>query len=321
MSILRKIKSLLKKDHLVAFLASVPIKKLSWYKDTYGDLIKFKKQLFNTKVAVLGSSPAKWALDEFVTGTTCANWATAPQSFSDDFRVLKNYHSYLSPNGIVLLFFSHCRGLMQDYKDASHFKKYHYFLHPILNPFYNECVYTQLKKEIDYPIFSILKHPLKVLKFIIKRDILKRNARNAIFNKMNESQLEQDAEKWILGWKKEFGESAFDAPLCARVQESVDYNKKLLLEMAEFCKERNLRLAFVIPPLTNALKSKFSDRFTQAALYDLMKPACEKYGIPVFDYLNDTELQDKDLFFNSFFLNKRGRKLFTEQLLKDVGVI
>ena len=92
----------------------------------------------------------------------------------------------------------------------------------------------------------------------------------------------------------------------------------LILEMAEFCKERDLKLAFVIPPITNALKSKFSKEFSQAALYDLIAPAQEKYNIPLFDYLEDNDFQDVDLYFNSFFLNKRGRTMFTKKLLIDI---
>ena len=317
----RKIKALLKKEHFVAHLMSIPVKRMFWYKDTYGDLIKFKNQKFNTRFVVLGSSPAKWAFDESVAGPSCANWATAPQSIADDFRVLKNYHSYISHNGFVFLFFSHCRGLKRDYSETSHFRKYHFFLHPILNPFYDEHVYTQLKNEIDFPICYVIRHPIKILKSFIKCDLLKRCTSDAVMNRMNEVQLEKDADKWISGWKKEFGEDVFEIPLRTCTQESVSFNKELILEIAEFCKERGLRLAFVIPPLTKTLKSKFSKEFTQTALYDLMAPAQKKYNIPLFDYLNDEELQDKDLYFNSFFLNRLGRKVFTRKLLENVGEI
>ena len=310
----------MKKKHLIAYLVSKPIKKISWYKDSYGDILKFKRQKFNTHVAVLGSSPAKWAFDESV-AEACANWATAPQSILDDFRVLKNYHSYLSPNGFVLVFLFHCRALMQDYKEASHFKKFHYFLHPILNPFYDETIFLRLKKEIDYPIYYVISHPIRVLKSVIKRDVLKMVASNSITNKMSETQLEQDAEKWMSIWRKEFSEDSFSTPLKASVRESFEFNKQLILEIAEFCKERNLRLAFVIPPITNALKSKFSREFSQAALYELIAPAQKKYNIPLFDYLEDKELQDTDLYFNSFFLNKRGRKLFTEKLMANLKLL
>ena len=307
----------MKKKHLVAYLLSKPIKKLFWYRDSYGDMLKFTRQKFNTRFAVLGSSPAKWAFDECIV-EACANWATAPQSISDDFRVLKNYHSFLSSEGYVLLFLSHCRGLKKDYVDSSHFRKYHYFLHPILNPFYDEKIFWQIKKEVDFPIYYVIKHPIRILKSVIKCDVLKKVARNSTNNCMNEFQLEQDAEMWMSGWKKEFSENVFNTPLSESAQESFEYNKELILEMAEFCKERNLKLAFVIPSVTNALKSKFSKEFSKAALYDLIAPAQEKYNIPLFDYLENKELQDDDLYFNSFFLNKRGRRLFTEKLINDV---
>lgn len=36
-------------------------------------------------------------------------------------------------------------------------------------------------------------------------------------------------------------------------------------------------------------------------------------------YTKDKSLMDKDLYFNSFFFNHRGRKIFTQLVLKDIG--
>ncbi len=322
MRILHKIKSFLKKKHLIASLTSKPIKKIFWYRDSYEDMLKFKRQQFNTRVAVLGSSPAKWAVDsEFATINRCTNWATAPQSIIDDFRVLKNYHSYLNKDGYVLLFFSHCRALMSDYGDASHFRKYHYILHPILNPFYDEKVYSQLRSEIDYPIYHAIKHPFMILKSFIKFDLLKRIPSNVLKNKMSDIDLEKDSERWMNGWKKEFGKNSFITPLNPNVKDSIEFNKKIILEIAKFCKDRDLQLVFVIPPITNILKKCFSEEFTKEALYNLMAPACNKFNIRILDYLNDREFQESSLFFNSFFLNKRGRKIFTKRLFEDLGLV
>lgn len=302
----------------LASLISIPIKKTSWYKEAYGDMLKFKKQQFNTQFVVLGSSPAKYAFDESATDVKCANWATEPQSIADDFRILKNYHSYISPNGFVLLFLSHCRGLMRDYKESTHFRKYHYLLHPILNPYYEENVYCHLKNEIDYPVIYIIKHPLIFIRSVISKDILKHNINNLCTNQMDEKQLQQDAEKWMNCWKREFGENAFNTPLTKDVQNSLDFNKKLVLEIAEFCKERSLNLVFITTPITDSLKSNFTKEFTQKALYDLIAPAQKKYGIQLIDYLKNEEFENTNLYFNSFFLNKNGRKKFTLNLLDNL---
>ena len=319
MHLLKKINSFVLRKRSVVSVLNKVIKRTQWYKNSYGDVLKYKKVKFNTSLVVLGSSPAKWAFDVCVPEVECANWASMPQSIIDDFRILKNYHSYLSPNGLVLLFFSHCRGLKKDYGESSHFRNFHYFLHPILNPFYEERVYEQLKEEIDFPIYRAMEHPLELFKTIVKQDLLKRKPLwNSSRNCMDEDQLNDDAEKWIVGWKKEFGNTVFDVPLCGNVRKSIEFNKNVVCEMAEFCKERSLRLVFVVPPVTKNLKSRFSPSFTQAALYDLISPAQLKYGIPLFDYLDDETLQNADFYFNSFFLNKKGRKIFTDRLIKDL---
>jgi hypothetical protein len=42
--------------------------------------------------------------------------------------------------------------------------------------------------------------------------------------------------------------------------------------------------------------------------------------VPLLDYSANKDLMASALYFNSFFLNHRGRQLFTKQVLKDLGL-
>lgn len=302
---------------ILFILNKIIIKKSRWFDCAYGDAFKFRFQKFNTEIACLGSSPAKYAFDESI-APHLANWASAPQSILDDFRILKNYHSYLKKDAYVLLSFSQCRALKYDYEESSHFKKFHYFLHPILNPFYNEDIYIQFKKEVEFPIRYAIKHPLKFAKLILKYDVLKLDGASATSNKMTNQEIEVDAKKWNDIWMKEFSLTSFNLPLKENLNESIDKNARILCDMAEFCKERSLNLVFIVLPVTNALKNVFPDSYNQKALYGVMEPARKKYGIKIIDFLGDEDFSKNDLYFNSFFLNKKGRTMFTKKLLKEL---
>ena len=51
----------------------------------------------------LGSNPAKYGLDYADTGVKAFNLAVGPQTLEYDFRMLKNYHSFLDEKGAKLL--------------------------------------------------------------------------------------------------------------------------------------------------------------------------------------------------------------------------
>ena len=50
----------------------------------------------------LGSNPAKYGLDYADTGVKAFNLAVGPQTLEYDFRMLKNYHSFLDEKGAKL---------------------------------------------------------------------------------------------------------------------------------------------------------------------------------------------------------------------------
>ena len=111
----------------------------------------------------------------------------------------------------------------------------------------------------------------------------------------------------------------FDAPLTADNQKGRDYRIKLMQALIDFCLEGGYKPVYVIPPVTDHLSKYYTEKFEEMYVYGFLKSV--NRDIPLLDYSKDETLKDDDLYFNCFFLNKKGRKVFTGRVLKDVGVV
>lgn len=132
---------------------------------------------------------------------------------------------------------------------------------------------------------------------------------------MSPKDLEKDALHWINGWKRQFNIADFEVPLTAENQKGRDYRIKLMQSLIDFCLERGYKPVYVIPPVTNHLSKYYTEKFEEIYIYSYLR-AVNRH-ISLLDYSKDKTLRNDDLFFNSFFLNKIGRKVFTGRVLKD----
>jgi hypothetical protein len=138
-------------------------------------------------------------------------------------------------------------------------------------------------------------------------------------NPMTVEELEQDALKWINGWKKEFtiddlGDEITDENVQNRIIQA-----DTMRELVDFCRERGFRPIYVIPPVTKYLAKYFVPKFRSLYIYEFLDMVGR--DVATLDYMNDPSFSDTDLYFNSFFFNKRGRFLFTKRVLHDIGLI
>jgi hypothetical protein len=137
---------------------------------------------------------------------------------------------------------------------------------------------------------------------------------------MQPLELNMDALRWMNVWKKEFNIMDFDAPLSDELETGRKKSVKDLQSIIDFCLERNLKPVLIFPPMTNYLSRLFSEKAREMYIYSFIREANTK-NIPFLDYMEDERFRDPDLYFNSFFLNLKGRKLFTKQVLKDLNLI
>lgn len=300
--------------------------KTNWYKsffvgadhETYPDNVWYRNhEDRNFDVVNLGSSGGKWAFDYTDTGVKGMNWAQQPQTLLEDFNLMRHYHSILRKNGYVLIVIMPFTGLNKKTGlfDAMKFLKID-SQGQAIQPY----MYQEARRYAEYPILFGKPAIKALIKYIIGHDKSIRNNKVDIgINPMSESELQQDAARWMALWKRQFSISDIEAPLTTQNQQGRDYRIGLMRKLIDFCMERTYQPVYVIPPVTEYLAKQFTPRFRQLYIYDYLNQVDR--DIPLLDYLDEKALIQKDFYFNSFFMNCRGRKLFTHRVLSDLGLV
>ena len=138
---------------------------------------------------------------------------------------------------------------------------------------------------------------------------------------LTEQQMEQDAERWIKGWKHEFSISDFSQPLSLINKDGMQDASAILNELITFCNERNMKPVLVLPPMYHTLAEKFDNTARKVLRNDLVDKVEDK-SVKFLNYMDDSRFShDTTLFQDSFLLNGEGAKKFTKIVLKDIGVL
>lgn len=291
------------------------IEKNKWYSQEFNDCAKFWNNFpFNLEIVNLGSSSAFYGFDYSPLPVKAANWAMRPQSFPQDFALLKTYYSYLKPKAIVLISLCPYSSCFKIYTDISQ-EKYYTILHPgVIERFDLEkqkIIYNKKNQPWKFYKKELIKGTIGNIKSIFKK-----RPDTYTYQPMNNKQLEADAKMWIDGWKKEFNITDMNAPLPPHIKEGRKKRINILNEIISFCKERDLKPIIVLPPMTIHLSSKISETFRQNYIYSFLDEV-KLYDTPFLNFLNDNRFQDED-FFNSFFLNRKGAKKFTQIVFNEI---
>jgi hypothetical protein len=166
---------------------------------------------------------------------------------------------------------------------------------------------------IDYPVLTAKKQILRVVKDT-KPDIRLELEKNP----MGKDEIKKDALKWLDGWKKQFQIGDLENIVLSDENTiSIEKNIVILKEMIDFCIEREYEPVLLVLPVTQELSSLFPDKFVKEQIIDYINQSNEK-NVGFLNYWKDERFEDESYYFNSFFMNKIGRKKFTEQVLKDL---
>lgn len=306
----------LKKLFSLSFYFQLPDKiiiRSNWYKNIFNDAERILKIPQHLDIINLGSNPAKFGIDYSESDVKGYNLAVCPQTLSYDFEILKNYHSYLDEKGprlLLLLFcpFSLCKDVYTK-EDGDVYKDLRYYpiLHKASISHYDDKLYE-----------TWIQHPHKLgLKtyFRIVRHFRKNKLMQIDFNPLSEKQMKQSASEYIKNWKAEFFLPDFNPRhLSARVLSSLTYNSHKLDEIIDFCKERDINPIIVFPPLSPELNEMIPNDMKERCTYSILR----NKGLLLLDYTEDIRFCKNEYFLDALKLNKKGRILFTNQLIKDL---
>ena len=285
-------------------------KNTNFYKNKFIDTYKFEDIPNNLEIVNLGSNQPKFAFDYEQSNILGMNWAVGPQTLEYDFRILKNYHSYLKKDAKVIISICPFSFFVYQYKnDAANHKYYKFLDSSLIDGF------SPIKKRlhIDFPIFTAKKQILRILK-----DVPADKRRDIDINPLNAEKIKEDAQKWVNSWKKEFGIKELEnITLLDENKTNIEKNIKLLKEMMAFCKEREYTAVLLVLPVTKELSSLFPDAFVEQYILNPITEA-NKENVKFLNYWRDERFEAKENYIDSFFMNKVGRLKFTKQVLRDL---
>ena len=285
-----------------------------WYNEVqFRDCAKFwKYNSFNTEVINLGSTAGVKAFCYENVPSACANWALSANPLSGYLAILKNYYSYLCEKGATVIIplcpFTSLAGSYRIDED-----RYYTILYPSSIPSYSIRRDNIIRNIKDNPFHS---YPVSAIhKDIYMRLIGRKSVR------LTEEQMIKDSELWMANWMKEFSIIDFSYPLSMVNIDGIEDALVLLNELIFYCKERGLRPAILIPPVYHTLGQKFTPEIRKI-LIDSLIDRIEDKSVWFHNYMDDNSFStDITLFENSFFLNKKGSMLFTNRVLKDLGLL
>lgn len=300
------------------------IKKTNWYSNKFRFTHQFVSNMGyrdniirNYDIVNLGSNPAAYGL--FYEKVKGQNWATGSQGLDMDFEILKYFHSYIKKGGYVLI-------PIMPFSSISPYIK-------VRGGFWNEEYYAKFASILDYSqvdrlpnsrkVRLFLKYPLlvrpKAIQYLVK-DVERDNSIAISEQLMMEMELMQHAQSFMKGWLHEFNLKALTIEELAPRMKYAEEAISIVKNMVDYCIERELKPVFITIPMTDYLSSLFPENVTKLLTYDFIDK-CNVRNILFLDYSKVEELKDSSLFKDSFFYNLKGRKVFTNQVLKDLKLV
>lgn len=288
-----------------------------WYKTSiFGDCEKFWNiPSSKLKIVNLGSNSGKYGFDYRTASVPAANWGVGPQPLMLDYAILQTYHTHLAPGAVVLIPLCPFSSLV-GYDFSYLYDKYYSILPPNLIPCFNH----EKAKEV----LNIKNNPYQFIPLLAIIREIKFRILTIIHHKKEEYPSEkeqiQNAEFFINCWKNQFAITDFEAPLNSKNLQSYKDSQFILRNIVNFCHNHEYKPILILPPTTEYLSCKFSDKMRKLYIYDYLQEAVGS-TVPFLNYFEDKELQNPKYFRNSFFLNQEGAVKFTTKVLNDLKLI
>lgn len=283
------------------------IKKSQWYHTIFPHLSSFENIKRNSDIICLGSTPARYSIDFANTNVIGSNLAVLPETVFYDFQVLKNYHSFLKKEGVVMLVLCPFTLLKDKYTvDNGNDNYLNIRYYPILH----RAMIDNYKPEL---FDKWVEHPKKmgfkvIFKSFMPSFLINRREKQIT----NALELKKHADSRVERWMQEFGLKSLTWNDCSsQIKKSVTDNISIYKNMVEFVKERNYKIVFVVPPFSKELTDLLPQEFVESSL---LSPLNE-LGVPVISYWNIPEWQRKEYFRDSFTMSPIGRKKLTIDII------
>lgn len=300
---------------VILYIANAIYKRTNHFNNQFVDVRKYWDMTTfpnNLQVVNLGSNHPKFGFDYSETGINAVNCAVGPQTLEYDFAILRKITPYLTKDAFVIIPICLLKLFLYRQKSRSTHAKYYTFLAK------DDIVGYSKMEQIKLLKFPLIFNP-RLLRCVL-RDVKKDTRLELTENPMKDAAtLNKDADCWIDCWNREFDITLPTPNLSEENKSDIQQNIRILREMLEYCKMHNFKPIITILPVTDYLSSRFTDNFIKEHILRYIN-AANTIKVPVLNYLKDERFTASELYINSFFMNKKGRKLFTRRVLSDLGI-
>lgn len=176
-----------------------------------------------------------------------------------------------------------------------------------------------LKHKSNFVLYLLRNNPVRTLKILCKY-LFRFDGEKLNKNKVYYSQstnMDEQVEMMCNSWKAGFDITDFSMPLTKKNKQRRIISIAHLHKLIKLCKNNDWKPIFIIMPMSQCLSDKFSTTFRETYIYSFVKPFIIQYNIPCIDYSTNSLFLDNNLYSTPLFLNERGAKMFTKQVISD----
>ena len=261
-------------------------------------------------IANIGSGPGLYAIRYEACKKKGFNFATAPQSYKNGFRLLRRYEECINPGAIIIIIIM-CPlsfGNNLDYARRGYSDKFYAVLPP-----QEIDGYSRLRALMLYHALALRAARLAARAARKALRILKPAKKGA------GGRPESADIPIIRVWKKEFALADLkDASQAAAHEEAFAQKVGILKECVAFCRQKSWRPVFVVPPVSPKVRSFISDEFAERFVYANLSKI---EGVDVLDYYRDARFSDAAFLENGVFLKEESAGEFSAALFADISQI
>lgn len=300
---------------LIVYAANRCLMRTNWYHNlfVFAKDARFLQGNPNFEIQLdivnVGSNPARFSF--FYENVNGLNLSYGTQSLDLDLAVLKEHKGYLKSGCYVLL-------------PIVPFSSISAYLENTLNLYikYANFSPTNIKnKELLSKARLLCKYPLLFsptsLRYLLK-DSYPNNLLEVSEQQMQHVELVQDAKRWLKCWKEEFRIIKLGDPLSGELLEAREKSIKLFSELIEYVLMNDWKPVIISPPFSKELSELFTPRMKEVYVDSFIREF-DGYKIPYLDYIYDETFSDSSLYVNALFMNLKGRKLFTLDVLQKLS--
>ena len=265
----------------------------------------------------LGTTIGHYAIDFDLGGVFGWNMALYKTPIEVYIMLLQKYSSWINDGATVFIALVYPIFVLGNIRRFMEENEYQY-----ANVLFGKNKYSNIIRQIILKIMPAPHneqyHVLRIMEELEGKSRYKNHLRPWEIRKMSEILIDE-------GWNREIGIPEFvqkgHLEKNKKVDEVMEYHRNKLRELILFCQHKGYRPILVGIPYSRGVNEYVPDTFKEICFYENVHIICKETGCSFFDYSADERIWDKDNYLEVQYLNRRGRRKFTNILLTETGII